>query len=55
MCVKETIRMTMLEVEFVGKKISPIIECLNVEFETGVFVWGNNRGNDSKSSSLDGF
>ena len=24
-------------------EISPIIECLNVEFETGVFVWCNNR------------
>ena len=36
-----------------GKKISPIIERLNVEFETGVFTCCNNRGNDSKSSSLD--
>ena len=45
--------MTMLEVEFFGKEISPIIECLNVEFKTGIFVWCYNRGNDAKSSTLD--
>ena len=44
----------MLEIEFIGKKISPTIECLNVEFKTGVFVWCDDRGNDSKSSTLDG-
>ena len=44
----------MLEVEFFDKKIVAIIECLNVEFETGVFIWCNNRGHDSKSSSMDG-
>ena len=46
--------MAMLEVEFVGKKISPIIECLNIEFKTGVIIWCNNRNDDSKSSTLEG-
>ena len=45
--------MEIVEIEFFGEKISPISECLNVEFETGVFVWCNDRGNDSRSSLYD--
>ena len=36
--------MTLLKVEFFDKKLSPIIECLNVEFETGVFECYNSKG-----------
>ena len=43
----------MLKVESFGNKISSIIECLNVLFDRRLLLC-NNRGNDSKSSSLDG-
>ena len=47
MQVKEPITIAMQEVEFFGKKISPIIECSIVEFETGVMIRRALRWMDS--------